>query len=80
MTSVNVPEWEWGSPEHPPQFPARKAWRAAIAMVAASAKRALPEAHHRIDNAVKLILAGDVELFPNGTTKVASQSEPRCSL
>jgi len=77
MTSVNVAEWEWGSQEHPPQFPARKAWRTAVAMVAANAKRALPEAHHRIGNAVKLILAGDVELLPNGTAKVASQSEPK---
>src|SRR5262249_40457972 len=77
MTSVYVAEWEWGSQEHPPQFPARKAWRTAVAMVAASAKRALPEAHRRIDNAVKLILAGDVELLPNGTAKVASQSDPK---
>lgn len=77
MTSINVAEWEWGSQEHPPQFPARKVWRTAVAMVAASAKHALPEAHHRIDNAVKLILAGDVELLPDGTAEVASQSDPK---
>jgi hypothetical protein len=32
---------------------------------------------HRISIAVKLILAGDVELLPNNTAKVASQSEPK---
>src|SRR5262249_27490540 len=34
----------------------------------------LPECSGRIDAAVKLVLAGDVELLADGTAKVASQS------
>jgi hypothetical protein len=34
----------------------------------------LPECSGRIDSAVKIVLAGDVELLPDGTAKVASQS------
>jgi hypothetical protein len=77
MTSVNLTEWEWASQENPLELPAHKAWRTAVAAVAASAKRALPEANRRIDNAVKLILSGGVELLPNGTARVASQSDPK---
>ena len=57
-----------------PENPARKAWREAVAEVAERAKAALPEANGRIDSAVKMVLAGDVELQPDGTAKVASQS------
>jgi hypothetical protein len=57
-----------------PESPARTAWRAAVAEVAARAKAALPAANGRIEAAVKLVLAGDVELLPDGTAKVASQS------
>ena len=45
-----------------------------MAEVAERAKAALPEASGRIDSAVKMVLAGDVELQPDGTAKVASQS------
>jgi hypothetical protein len=45
-----------------------------VAEVAARAKAALPEANGRIESAVKLVLAGDVELRPDGTAQVASQS------
>src|SRR5262249_52683817 len=34
----------------------------------------LPECHGRVDSAVKIVLAGDVELQADGTAKVASQS------
>ena len=51
-----------------------QAWREAVAEVAARAKAALPAANGRIDAAVKMVLAGDVELLPDGTAKVASQS------
>jgi hypothetical protein len=57
-----------------PENPARQAWREAVAEVAERAKAALPEANGRIDSAVKIVLAGDVELLPDSKAKVASQS------
>jgi hypothetical protein len=45
-----------------------------VAEVADKAKAALPESHGRIDSATKIVLAGDVELLPEGKAKVASQS------
>src|SRR6267143_774281 len=38
------------------------------------AGKALPDCIGRVDSAVKIVLNGDVELFPDGTAKVASQS------
>jgi hypothetical protein len=46
-----------------------------IAEIAAKAKVALPDSHGRIDAAVKMALAGDVELLPEGQATVASQSD-----
>src|SRR5262249_40422238 len=57
-----------------PETPARQAWREAVAEIAAKPHGKLPESASRIDRAVKLVLAGDVELLPDGTAKVASQS------
>jgi hypothetical protein len=57
-----------------PENPARTAWREAVAEVAEKAKAALPEANGRIEAAVKMVLAGDVELLADNTAKVASQS------
>src|SRR5499426_847555 len=57
-----------------PETPARKAWREAVAEIAARAHEKLPECNGRVDRAVKIVLAGDVELLPDGTAKVASQS------
>ena len=57
-----------------PENSARAAWREAVVTVAEKAKAALPAANGRIDAAVKMVLAGDVELQPDGTAKVASQS------
>ena len=54
--------------------PARQAWREAVAEIAAKAKQTLPECNGRVDSAVKIVLAGDVELLPDGKAKVASQS------
>jgi len=54
--------------------PARVAWREAVAAVAAKAKQTLPECNGRVDAAVKIVLAGDVELLADGTAKIASQS------
>jgi hypothetical protein len=54
--------------------PARKAWRDAVAEIANKAKAKLPECSGRVDSAVKIVLAGDVELQADSTAKVASQS------
>src|SRR5215510_8642375 len=53
---------------------ARTAWRAAVAEIAEKAKATLPECNGRVDAAVKIVLAGDVDLLADGTAKVASQS------
>ena len=53
---------------------ARAAWRGAVAQVATKAHEKLPESSGRIDRAVKLVLAGDVEVLADGTARVASQS------
>src|SRR5262245_1459748 len=57
-----------------PDNPARTAWRDAVAEIAEKAKATLPECNGRVDSAVKIVLAGDVELQASGTAKVASQS------
>src|SRR5712691_5493279 len=57
-----------------PESPARKAFREAIAEIAEKAKATLPECNGRVDSAVKIVLAGDVELLEDGTAKVASAS------
>ena len=57
--------------------PARQAWRAAVAEIAAKAHEKLPECNGRVESAVKIVLAGDVELLPDGTARVASQSNGR---
>src|SRR5438552_17712460 len=57
-----------------PESPARKAFREAVAEIAEKAKATLPDCNGRVDSAVKIVLAGDVELLPDGTAKVASQS------
>ena len=52
----------------------RTAWRKAVADIAEKAKAKLPECTSRVDKAVAIVLNGDVELLPDGTAKVASQS------
>jgi hypothetical protein len=54
--------------------PNRAAWREAVAAIAEKAKAKLPECNGRVDKAVAIVLNGDVELLPDGTAKVASQS------
>src|SRR5262245_41799826 len=54
--------------------PDRAAWREAVAAIADKAKAKLPECNGRVDKAVAIVLHGDVELLPDGTAKVASQS------
>src|SRR6266446_6922501 len=57
-----------------PDSPARTAYREAVAEIAEKAKQTLPDCIGRVDSAVKVVLAGDVELLPDGTARVASQS------
>src|SRR2546426_12411059 len=73
MVAVHELSWEEVSS---PDFgnPARAAWRQAVADIAAKAKETLPECNGRVDKAVAIVLAGDVELLEGGKSKVASQS------
>src|SRR5262249_41258749 len=57
-----------------PETPARQAWRAAVAEIADKARARLPECHGRVESAVRMVLAGEVELQADGTAQVASQS------
>jgi hypothetical protein len=71
---VSEYSWESDTWTHTGDTAARHAWREAVAAIAAKAKATLPECNGRVDSAVKIVLAGDVELLEDGTTKVASQS------
>ena len=70
---VAVKEFSWEEVSSP-DFGARAAWRAAVAEIADKAKAKLPECNGRVDSAVKIVLAGDVELLADGKARVASQS------
>src|SRR5205807_2534440 len=52
----------------------RQVWRVAVADVAERATAKLPECSGRVESAVKIVLAGDVELCADGTAKVGSQA------
>src|SRR5919201_301501 len=73
MVAVKEITWEEASA---PGFETttRQAWRQAVAEIAEKAKAKLPECAGRVESAVKIVLAGDVELLADGTAKVASQS------
>jgi hypothetical protein len=59
-----------------PENPARQAWRAAVAAVAEKAKAALPSSvNGRIEKAVQIVLAGDIEPCEGGKYLVGSQSD-----
>jgi hypothetical protein len=73
MVAVREISWEEASAPGFEQT-TRQAWRAAVADIADKAHEKLPECNGRIDKAVALVLAGDVELLPDGTAKVASPS------
>src|SRR6266545_1235017 len=72
VTSYDFESDTWTN--HNGETPARQAFRAAVAEIAAKAKETLPECNGRVDSAVKIVLAGDVELLEGGKAKVASQS------
>jgi hypothetical protein len=75
MASTIVTSYDWESDSWTNgDTTARQAWREAVAEIADKAKAKLPECSGRVDSAVKIILAGDVELLADGTAKVASQS------
>src|SRR5216684_2941380 len=70
MAIVTSYDWESDTWTHH----TRKIFRTAVAEIAQKAKETLPECNDRVDSAVKIVLAGDVELLPDGKAKVASQS------
>src|SRR3989442_11959197 len=74
MVAVSTLSWEEVSS---PDFgsSARRAWREAVAEVAVKAKETLPECNGRIDSAGQIVLAGDVELLPDGKGQIANQSK-----
>ncbi len=72
VTSYDFESDTWT--HHNGDTPARAAWRQAVAEIAAKAKETLPECNGRVDSAVKIVRAGDVELLEGGKAKVASQS------
>src|SRR5512133_3359310 len=76
MASTIVTSYDWESDTWTTNgdTTARQAWREAVAEIAEKAKAKLPECSGRVDSAVKIVLAGDVELQADGTAKVASQS------
>jgi hypothetical protein len=72
---VAVREISWEEARAPGfETTTRQAWRAAVAEIAERAKATLPEANGRVDKAVAIVLAGDVELLEGGKARVASQS------
>jgi hypothetical protein len=73
MVAVRTITWEEASA---PGFETttRRVWREAVAEIAEKAKAKLPECSGRVDSAVKIVLAGDVDLQADGTARVASQS------
>jgi hypothetical protein len=73
MVAVREITWEEASTPGFEQT-TRQAWREAVTEIAGRAKATLPECNGRVESAVKLVLAGDVELLADGKAKVASQS------
>src|SRR2546428_10487151 len=75
MTMVTEYDWESDTwTHHTAENATRAAWREAVQEIAERAKATLPECNGRVDAAVKIVLAGDVELLDDGKSKVASQS------
>jgi hypothetical protein len=73
MVAVKEITWEEASA---PNFETttRRVWREAVAEIAERAKQTLPDCAGRVDKAVAIVLAGDVELLADGKAQVASQS------
>ena len=82
MVAVKEISWEEASAPDPSsnngagfEHTTRQAFRAAVDQVAANAKAVLPDCNGRVDKAVAIVLAGDVELLPDGHARVASQCQ-----
>jgi hypothetical protein len=73
MVAVREISWEEASTPGFEQT-TQQAWREAVAEIAERAKQTLPEANGRVDKAVAIVLGGDVEIFPDGKARVASQA------
>jgi hypothetical protein len=56
--------------------PDREAFRQMLATLAAKTKTKIPELNGRVEKAVRLALAGDVELHADGSATVYSSSDP----
>ena len=56
--------------------PDRTAWRETLARLAEKTKTKIPALNGRVEKAVKLALAGDVELHDDGSATVYSSSDP----
>ena len=71
---VAVKEFSWEEVSSPDfgSRPPHGVWQWQTSPTRRRAK--LPECNGRVDSAVKIVLAGDVELLSDGTAKVASQS------
>src|SRR5215831_15200387 len=69
-----VASYDWESDAFTQHGDIRQTWREAVAAIAEKAKATLPQCNGRVESAVKIVLAGDVELLPDGKAKVASQS------
>jgi hypothetical protein len=54
---------------------ARQTFRATVAAVVTKAKAALPECNGRVESAEQIVLNGDVQLLPDGSARVGSQSQ-----
>src|SRR5713101_3704262 len=74
MAIVTSYDWQSDPFTHHAENAARKAWREAVAEIAAKAKATLPDCAGRVDKAVAIVLNHDVELLEDGKAKVASQS------
>src|SRR5215467_11134867 len=75
MAIVTSYDWESDSfTHHNGDNPTRQIWRDAVAEIGERAKQTLPECNGRVDAAIKIVLAGDVELLPDGKAQIASQS------
>ena len=71
-----VTEISWEQVADPAFTPlTRQAFRAAVTAVADRARATLTASHTRIDKAVAIVLAGDVELLADGTARVAGQCQ-----
>ena len=78
MTIVTSYDWESDTfTQHTDDLATHEAWRESVAGMAERAKVTLPDCAGRVDAAVKIVLAGDVELLEGGKAKVRSQSNAR---